>query len=353
MTASDVANARVWVIDDTDDMRKLYATILRRAGYEVSCFARPEKALAAFQQSPPDVAIVDYMMPGCTGAELIRRTRAALGSAAPPMLVVTAATMGQYVQDSLDAGARDFLKKPVPARILLAKVKREVDNARAAAEAANEQARARFLEKEVQQAVELEAPSLPRAPLQLGPWRCWVSWDRIGRRLPPVTIAEHLCGERSVVVVFCSDATGATGAMRSAALRGRLRSLIKSRSLPIAIHQIGSELRQDASLPNLYLLGLEGFGEHVLSARTLNTTLLVTDGDRRTFAGDPTHPKARGAFEFDCFRRGVGQRCALWTGDFGGQYSLLSGTQPCVDGGNSDVTADSLVELSVTLEKTA
>lgn len=123
--------ARILVIDDDRNALSLIQMVLSKGGHEVvTARDGPDGLKKAFAQ-PPDLAIVDVMMPMMNGYEVCRRLRADERTAHIPILVFTARTQEVDRQASLEAGANAYLAKPVmPAELL-----REVEALLAAAPA--------------------------------------------------------------------------------------------------------------------------------------------------------------------------------------------------------------------------
>ena len=78
------------VVEDEPDLRFLLRWIFERAGFEVTCAGHGALALESVRESPPDLVVMDMMMPVMDGTELIRRLRADPVTAAIPILVSTA-----------------------------------------------------------------------------------------------------------------------------------------------------------------------------------------------------------------------------------------------------------------------
>lgn len=113
--------ARVLVVDDDPASRNLLRRVLEPNAYEVLEAADADAALAIMYQSAPRVAIIDWVLPGMDGIELCRRLRAEYG-ARLYLLVLTAHHDGAHTLEALEAGANDFLTKPFPRKVLLAKL---------------------------------------------------------------------------------------------------------------------------------------------------------------------------------------------------------------------------------------
>jgi DNA-binding response OmpR family regulator len=112
--------ARILIVDDEPNLRHTVGYNLRREGYEVVQAADGEAALAAAQSQPPDVVVLDLMLPGIDGLEVCRRLRQ---RSAVPILMLTARETEIDRVVGLEVGADDYLAKPFSMRELLARVK--------------------------------------------------------------------------------------------------------------------------------------------------------------------------------------------------------------------------------------
>jgi len=115
--------AKILVIDDNVDLLQMMRLILQERGkHEVILSADGADGLSRALSAPPDLAIVDVMMPGVTGYDIVRRMREMPQTTAIPILILTA--RGQMIdrQTALQAGANDHMAKPVTPQALLEKV---------------------------------------------------------------------------------------------------------------------------------------------------------------------------------------------------------------------------------------
>ncbi len=111
---------RVLVIEDEDRIRQFLQRGLAYESYRVDVAADGPTGLALARENPPDIVILDWMLPGMDGLEVCRRLRAA-GSV--PILMLTAKEgVGDRVM-GLDAGADDYLVKPFAFDELLARMR--------------------------------------------------------------------------------------------------------------------------------------------------------------------------------------------------------------------------------------
>ena len=115
--------SRVLVVEDEPDIRDLLAFHLERGGYQVTRAATGPEALRQLRAAPPDLVILDLMLPEMDGLEVCRRLRAEPATAALPVIMLTA--KGDEVDRvvGLELGADDYLAKPFALRELLARVR--------------------------------------------------------------------------------------------------------------------------------------------------------------------------------------------------------------------------------------
>ncbi len=115
--------ARILVVDDTPANVKLLVDVLGATGYAVSSAADGEQALAMIAATPPDLVLLDIMMPGLSGYEVCRRLRGDPATALLPVVLCTSLDPQQERVNGIEAGADDFLAKPVNRQELYARVK--------------------------------------------------------------------------------------------------------------------------------------------------------------------------------------------------------------------------------------
>jgi CheY-like chemotaxis protein len=118
----DTLVRRILAIDDNPDNLILLQTILEVEGYEVELVSDGINALKQVAQSPPDLILLDVMMPEMDGYEVTRRIRKNPEIPYIPIVLITAHDDASVVE-GLDAGADDFIRKPFYAEELLARVR--------------------------------------------------------------------------------------------------------------------------------------------------------------------------------------------------------------------------------------
>ncbi|MDQ2836206.1 MAG: response regulator [Actinomycetota bacterium] len=110
------------VAEDDRDIRELVAAKLAAAGYQVSTAADGITALAELRRLPPDVALLDVMMPGISGLDIIAELRADPRTASIPVILLSAKSQEFDVENGIAIGAADYVIKPFSPRELLARV---------------------------------------------------------------------------------------------------------------------------------------------------------------------------------------------------------------------------------------
>jgi sigma-B regulation protein RsbU (phosphoserine phosphatase) len=114
---------RVLVVDDSRAQLKMVETMVRRWGYEVMTADSGHQALEIVRRSPPDLILSDWMMPGMTGLEFCRHFRGLSQNGYGYFILLTSKSEKGDIAKGLDAGADDFLTKPVNAHELRARIK--------------------------------------------------------------------------------------------------------------------------------------------------------------------------------------------------------------------------------------
>jgi two-component system cell cycle response regulator len=113
----------ILVVDDEAANRELLEAILTGAGYRVTQAGDGPAALAQANGAPPDLILLDLMMPGMSGFEVCQRLKQDPATAEVPVIVVTVLGQINSKETALTSGADDFLTKPVRVEDLLARVR--------------------------------------------------------------------------------------------------------------------------------------------------------------------------------------------------------------------------------------
>lgn len=117
------SSARILVVDDVPQNVRLLEDILTAKGYEVVTATTGDEAIAAVDSMPLSLVLLDVVMPGKNGFEVCREIRANPEQAMLPVVLVTALDSTEDRVKGIEAGADDFLTKPVDMHELLARVR--------------------------------------------------------------------------------------------------------------------------------------------------------------------------------------------------------------------------------------
>jgi putative two-component system response regulator len=121
--ADTTPTSRVLIVDDDPAVLNLLVRLLTKQGYTTETAVDGPSALVAAAQHPPDLVILDVIMPGMNGFELCRRLKRDPVSRLIPVIMVTGDGQHEQRIEALDSGADDFLAKPVDTHELLARVR--------------------------------------------------------------------------------------------------------------------------------------------------------------------------------------------------------------------------------------
>lgn len=115
--------ARILIADDNPDNVDIFRTRLSANGYEILTATDGEQALAVAREWHPDLILLDVMMPKMDGTDVCRHLKADSSLPFMPIVMITAKTATQDVVTALEAGADEYLTKPVDHGALVARVK--------------------------------------------------------------------------------------------------------------------------------------------------------------------------------------------------------------------------------------
>jgi CheY-like chemotaxis protein len=115
-------NPLLLVVDDLPANRELLARRLERSGFRVVTASDGPEALVVLRRQDVDLVLLDIMMPGMTGLEVLREVRKTRSSVSLPVIMVTAKTDSEDVVEALSLGANDYVTKPVNYPVALARI---------------------------------------------------------------------------------------------------------------------------------------------------------------------------------------------------------------------------------------
>jgi len=120
--------ATVLLVEDDDTLREALVYLLRREGHDVHAAADGRAALAEFDRRPPDIILLDLMIPGVDGIEVCRRVREV---SEVPIIMLTARNSEGDIVLGLEVGADDYVTKPFSTPELLARIRSAIRRGRA------------------------------------------------------------------------------------------------------------------------------------------------------------------------------------------------------------------------------
>jgi two-component system, OmpR family, alkaline phosphatase synthesis response regulator PhoP len=114
---------RILVVEDDRDIAELVGRYLEKAGFTVEILGSGREALAAIGARPPDLLVLDLMLPGVDGLEICRAVRAGEKTANIPIIMLTARSEEAERIAGLELGADDYIGKPFSPNELVARIR--------------------------------------------------------------------------------------------------------------------------------------------------------------------------------------------------------------------------------------
>ncbi len=112
----------IYAVDDEQSIREVYAYALQNAGFEIECFATGEEMLGAISHKKCDLAIIDIMLDGLDGYEILKTLKSDSKTSDIPVIMVSAKSTEIDKVKGLDLGADDYLAKPFGVLELVARI---------------------------------------------------------------------------------------------------------------------------------------------------------------------------------------------------------------------------------------
>ena len=117
---------RVLIVDDEEELVTTYAERLQLRGIQVQTATDGETALKMIEENPPQVVVLDVMMPGIGGIEILQRMKAQ--NLKIPVILLTGYGSTEQGAEGMRYGAFDYLMKPCDLNILISKIEEAVKN---------------------------------------------------------------------------------------------------------------------------------------------------------------------------------------------------------------------------------
>ena len=117
-----MAKKRIIIVEDEPDMAELVAMRLQREGYDVETVGDGAEALEMIRCSPPDLVLLDLMLPGMPGTEVATKLRNDPRTVGVPVIMLTARSEESDIVVGLHLGADDYITKPFSMSVLVARI---------------------------------------------------------------------------------------------------------------------------------------------------------------------------------------------------------------------------------------
>jgi two-component system alkaline phosphatase synthesis response regulator PhoP len=114
---------QILVVDDEEDLLELVRYNLLKEGYRVTCVTTGDEALKTARRQPPDLIVLDLMLPLIDGLEVCRRLKGDSKTRDIPIIMLTAKSEESDMIAGLERGADDYVTKPFSPRVLAARIK--------------------------------------------------------------------------------------------------------------------------------------------------------------------------------------------------------------------------------------
>ncbi|MEQ9348305.1 MAG: response regulator [Thalassospira sp.] len=114
---------KVLIAEDEETIVESLSFLMEKEGYEVSVATDGQTAIKMIAHDIPDMVLLDVMMPGCDGFEVVRAARADPRTKRIPIMMLTAKTREVDRRKGLELGVDDFVTKPFSTRDVVARVK--------------------------------------------------------------------------------------------------------------------------------------------------------------------------------------------------------------------------------------
>ena len=119
-------SSKLLVVDDDANNRDMLSRRLARQGYSVELAEDGQEALGKIESAQYDLVLLDQMMPGMSGLDLLRLLRATYSQSELPVIMFTAVDQSQVVVDALAQGANDYVVKPVDMPVVVARIQAQL-----------------------------------------------------------------------------------------------------------------------------------------------------------------------------------------------------------------------------------
>ncbi|MEM1413365.1 MAG: response regulator [Myxococcota bacterium] len=275
MLLAPTHGAEVLVVDDDPTNRMLLERILQGAGYVVRTVDDGPAALRAVDECCPALVVLDYVMPGMDGPEVLERMRARVPGL--PVLILTASSSPDHVDAAFAAGADDYIQRPVNPRILLHRVASHLRHDRTRRFAEEAHATGSALQRELEEASRVQRAQLPPVPQR------WARWRGTGAVIAGAGVGGDVFGLMTgpfalpLAVLIDVAGHGVAAALVASRVQSELRTLLRDQAPADALAAVDQRLGPDGPYACVAALRL-----HVNTVEIVNAGLppvaLIRDG---------------------------------------------------------------------------
>jgi two-component system cell cycle response regulator DivK len=114
----------ILVVEDNDDLRRIFASFVRFSGYQISEAGSGSEAIEKAAFAKPSLILLDLRLPDMSGIDVARAIKNNRVTADIPIIACSAYPRGEAMEDALRAGIVDYLQKPIPAALMKAKIEK-------------------------------------------------------------------------------------------------------------------------------------------------------------------------------------------------------------------------------------
>ncbi|HEY0712621.1 MAG TPA: fused response regulator/phosphatase, partial [Polyangia bacterium] len=239
----------VLVVDDANEIRLLMKAFLSKAGYRVLLAEHGKAALELLTSDQPEVSpdliLVDFMMPGMDGPEVVAAIRGLDHCREVPILMLTASQDSDHIDSAFAAGANDYMTKPVERRIVMARVDgmiRAADDRRRATSVDRLESERQDMMAELREAAQVQQARLPMVPLRTPSWA--VTGALVASRHIGGDFFDFYAGpdEARILALVDISGHGLAAALLAGSLANELRTYCKRHSLAEAMRLFNRHL---------------------------------------------------------------------------------------------------------------